>query len=408
MRPLRSLDLDLETFTPLLTGGADMRPELRPPSFRGLLRFWFRALLNGFLEGDLSRLRQVEEAVFGGPACGSSIVVRVPRGDVAAGPLPANPPPGLQYLLWSAYASRRQAIPPGQRFTLRMQGRPLLRQPLSLDGRTLDEAAIFSLAAASLWLLLRLGTLGFRSRRGAGTLRVLAHPPAWPQDIPSPLVQATTPAELAAELAAALSGLRAWVGLPTLPVSGSPAALNTLHPDTCEIHLLDRAFPSWQEAMEQVGAAFKAFRHRQPEDYDLVKGVLTRTRSAVQMIKRAIFGLPLPFFFRSLYQGLLKQGLPPQDARRRASATVVPTQGERRSSPLFLRFLPLAGDAGACVPAVILFRSRFLPEMTLQVRPVDRSLPPFTAKAPADFSFIQEWFRYLAQEVAPLLPVSFQ
>lgn len=407
MHALRSLDFDLETFTPLISGGADMQAELRPPSFRGLMRFWLRALLNGLLEGDLDRLRRAEAAIFGSARHSSSIVLRLIRGDVAVGRLPHHPPPGMQYLLWAAYISRRTMIPPGERFTLRLQTRPLLRRPPFFDDQVLDEEMTFNLALASFWLMVRLGTVGFRQRRGAGTIRVLDHPPDWPADLPSPVCRATTPAELAAELSTGLSRLREWVGLPAPSTFTNLAELDTLHPDTCRIYVLDTVFSSYQEAMDQVGSAFKAFRLRHPGDYDLVKSVLTGGQAIIRTIKRAIFGLPLPFFFSSIYQEARNQGVPSREARRRASATILPGRGDRRASPLFFRFLPLAGAEGTCVPAFLLFPSRFLPDMNLQVRPSDRSLPPVTVQAPADFSFIEEWFTHLEREVAPRIPVTF-
>lgn len=44
---LSHLTLTLETVTPLFLGGADPRgaPELRAPAFRGMMRYWFRAVL---------------------------------------------------------------------------------------------------------------------------------------------------------------------------------------------------------------------------------------------------------------------------------------------------------------------------------------------------------------------------
>jgi CRISPR-associated protein Cmr1 len=44
-----SLTITLETVTPLFLGGADPRgaPELRPPAFRGAMRYWLRELIEG-------------------------------------------------------------------------------------------------------------------------------------------------------------------------------------------------------------------------------------------------------------------------------------------------------------------------------------------------------------------------
>ncbi len=40
-----SITFDLETVTPLFLAGADQqKAELRPPAFRGALRYWFRAI----------------------------------------------------------------------------------------------------------------------------------------------------------------------------------------------------------------------------------------------------------------------------------------------------------------------------------------------------------------------------
>lgn len=42
MTEIQTLTVTLETITPLFLGGTDPRgaPEIRPPSFRGALRYW--------------------------------------------------------------------------------------------------------------------------------------------------------------------------------------------------------------------------------------------------------------------------------------------------------------------------------------------------------------------------------
>jgi CRISPR-associated protein Cmr1 len=42
---MQKITVKLETVTPLFLGGADPRgePELRPPAFRGAMRYWLRA-----------------------------------------------------------------------------------------------------------------------------------------------------------------------------------------------------------------------------------------------------------------------------------------------------------------------------------------------------------------------------
>lgn len=54
-QPLR-LTVTLETVTPLFLGGAvpGESPELRPSSFRGVMRYWLRAALGNSQEPGLS------------------------------------------------------------------------------------------------------------------------------------------------------------------------------------------------------------------------------------------------------------------------------------------------------------------------------------------------------------------
>ena len=77
MGQLRVLDLELEAVSPLWIGGADSRAELRAPSFRGCLRYWFRALAGAFFGQKLPLLRAAEAAVYGDTKRASTVVVRL-------------------------------------------------------------------------------------------------------------------------------------------------------------------------------------------------------------------------------------------------------------------------------------------------------------------------------------------
>jgi len=244
MGQLRFLDLELEAVTPMMMGGADQSPEVRPPGFRGAMRQWLRALIGGILGQDLDVLRQVEGAVFGTPYRSSPVAVRH-RGEPSTGPLPVDPraSPGVQYMLWSAYAKRRAAVLPGQRFILRLQTRPFDLRSVPVDRYTLDPDVAFEFALASLWLLLRLGGVGLRPRRGAGGLRVTSLPDDWPESIPPPVTQATTPHALADELAQDLGWIRRFIQWPVIEHLPVPTDFNILHPDACDLYVLDRTIP---------------------------------------------------------------------------------------------------------------------------------------------------------------------
>ncbi len=46
---MKTIEFECETITPMFLAGADGKtPELRPPSIKGLMRFWWRAI-NGHL-----------------------------------------------------------------------------------------------------------------------------------------------------------------------------------------------------------------------------------------------------------------------------------------------------------------------------------------------------------------------
>ncbi|MCF6183082.1 MAG: type III-B CRISPR module RAMP protein Cmr1 [Bacteroidales bacterium] len=60
---MKSITFHCEVITPMFLAGADGKtPELRPPSIKGALRFWWRAL-NGHL--SLEKLREKEAEIFG-------------------------------------------------------------------------------------------------------------------------------------------------------------------------------------------------------------------------------------------------------------------------------------------------------------------------------------------------------
>ena len=55
-----------------------------------------------------------------------------------------------------------------------------------------------------------------------------------------------------------------------------------------------------------------------------------------------------------------------------------------------------------------LFRSQFVPDGMLTLRPADRSLSPVDFKAPANYGYVQEWIDYLSSAVAPVLLARFE
>ncbi len=58
------IKFECETVTPMFLAGADGKtPELRPPSIKGAMRFWWRAM-NGHI--SIKELKEEEGEIFGG------------------------------------------------------------------------------------------------------------------------------------------------------------------------------------------------------------------------------------------------------------------------------------------------------------------------------------------------------
>lgn len=75
---MKTLEADFKIVTPLFMSGADQdNAELRPPSIKGVIRFWWRALAYSRFNGDLSKLAEREEALFGSTGQVASVIIRV-------------------------------------------------------------------------------------------------------------------------------------------------------------------------------------------------------------------------------------------------------------------------------------------------------------------------------------------
>ena len=151
---MRELRVTLETVTPLLLHGADNEtPELRPPSFRGAMRYWWRAALGGVIgDKNLKGLHELEGSVFGSTERASPISLRLREVAIQD----AKPKP---YLLPHKNIARRDGIV--GTFEL------ILTQPRHAD------TLVWEAACASLELALTFGGVGQRSRRGYGALRIV-------------------------------------------------------------------------------------------------------------------------------------------------------------------------------------------------------------------------------------------
>lgn len=373
----RFIELELETVTPTFAGGAsprriDPHTPIRPSAVRGVLRQWFRAAAVAVLapqpgadsERDLIReLAKLEAQVFGDTERASAVAVLAPVLDTkdALRHYPPGDPdrdrwPGLRYLGYGLFEDRlkgAQAIAERKRFKLRLS----LRR---IHGSThAEQERLRNLLSATLWLWLALGALGARSRRGYGNLRLypgeregFAHegflcpddlrvPPADHQALADYLARGKQWAwETFHEHLSTTRGKRLPGELDKhaarLPMR-TLAGIDTFTP-------LPHEFADPSEALDFVGQLFRNYRsslergnRRQAPlpDYTSVKAALQLKRPPGS-VERAAFGLPLPFYFRSL--GGQSTRFVPKDPGRSGRLH------DRMASPLCIRICPV-GDA---------------------------------------------------------------
>jgi hypothetical protein len=161
----------IEVITPLFNRGAYQDiPEVRPPSIRGMVRWWFRAL--GGRADD-------EKQAFGGMTglgnihreaiMASSVVFRV--SGIQARPAPGKGVPTLPHKQGGP-ASPKAAFLPGARFRLEVFSR---FAPLP---RALEQSVSNAL---EVWLLL--GALGLRANRSGGSVWPVEAAPATPEEL---------------------------------------------------------------------------------------------------------------------------------------------------------------------------------------------------------------------------------
>ncbi|MCX7735017.1 MAG: type III-B CRISPR module RAMP protein Cmr1 [bacterium] len=172
------LSLSCKVVTPMFMSGADGRtPEIRPSEFKGMMRWWWRAIK---AEDDIDNLRNEENQIFGGTSKGgkSKVWIRIKKEnniqignnlkndekldwsfDQRIGTLKGKHA-GIGYLLYST------VLPNRERSYIKTNS------GFSIDLISVDEKA-FKVGLASLWLAIYLGGFGTRARRGGGNIEVL-------------------------------------------------------------------------------------------------------------------------------------------------------------------------------------------------------------------------------------------
>jgi len=449
---MKELNFRVRVITPLFMSGADQKTvEMRPPSIRGALRFWFRAMMGGLLKGDWQKVRQLEASIFGSPEQGSSWQVKVGentlqtlRAHDAVGPLDE----GILYLGFNLFRRGR-----------RPRGKP--PEPDTLERGCFwpsEKEENFSLQVAfcsnnlivqqvvlgTLWLLIHCGGLGARVRRGFGALDILEHRGndlvdlawGWPQQGSKDFfhTQLNRIAGVYAQFAK-LCGITAdpkdifnrtamvpsfscfvrWQGLIFRPA-------------------MDKGWQKWTEALGVLGRELRNFR-RDPTsqsqfgatgDYKVVAPFLDGELSSNSVADLRYDGFGLPIQYRSATRTgnvqeqarreALREGLSEQQANERARRLQVRAilQAERqvgdrweridrRASPLIMR--PIRFQDGSYGNLLLFFNAEFLPPKTRELlKPISEGWPSSYRRMPdpvpvqtADLQVVSDFLNSLKQ-----------
>jgi CRISPR-associated protein Cmr1 len=330
--------------TPMFCGGANgQNAELRAASFKGVLRFWWRACAWPRYRGDLEQIRKAEANLFGSPETGQSRVWL--RLDLRAEPSkrPGDKvlkPAGVKYLGFGLSASDRSKVRGGGerdggraepgRGRRGQERRDCLAESFDLQVRLLyrgvDPADIESLEQA-VTALGMVGGMGARSRRGFGSLTLTTLQLAG-EDRPVP----ATPEDLDAMVGGLYSG--APMHLPGYTAFSGQSRHLVLQCDKADA----------TEVLNQLGMEYAGYRRRERGGWRSEKlgddyTIAVRGQPPGVHPKRIAFGLPLNV--------------------SRKKKPVEPVEHTRRASPLMFHIHQFDSRA---VAVVSFLPARFLPK----------------------------------------------
>lgn len=361
--PATRIDATYRVTTPMFCGGASgEKAELRLPSFKGVLRYWWRALAWSKYDEDLAKIAKGEDELFGSAEGGQSWVsmrlellhragpLRV--GDVLEVPGTGQPVgQGARYLgygVMEAFASRKKGTADGQLVRSCLNGGFDFTVKMRLADRTdrvrRDQLALLESALVCVGVF---GGLGAKSRKGYGSVAIRSLTVG---DEPRPIPESM------AKLKQTITELRRGFALR----SGLPE-YTALSQDARHLLVKSRKQEPMQEPLELLdllGRELVRFRSRghnrkvlgniqsEPnfeDDHKLMKDVENRQKPRTHP-KRIAFGLPHNYGPQRPYQQVDPDG-----------------NLNRRASPLFVHIHEC--DEGP-VAVLSFLPARFLPDGT--------------------------------------------
>jgi CRISPR-associated protein Cmr1 len=349
---MQVIEAEYTIVTPMFIGGANKEdaPDIRPPSVKGALRFWWRALQWGACLNDknqdvsaaLIALHQQEAELFGAAAKEEAygqgkVLLKVKAGALKSTLNKTARTSGQAYLLGQGLYHFKDrdlcaSITANQSFKV------VLKLQDDVDASSLRDA---------LMLFGLLGGLGSRARKGWGSVAIKAltytNTEKQEEQIAIPNNKATFKQCLSALLtnrAVSLPPFTAFSQLTQIDIfekSGNAESLLTTIGEEMQMY---RSYGQNQGGGHKVNG--KAAEQNFSEDHDLVYA-FTQNQAITKHPKRVVFGLPHNYFFSG-----------------GAKADVNGENFSRRASPLLIHIHQF--PTGDCLAVQTLLPAQFLPD----------------------------------------------
>ncbi len=284
---MEKLVFECETITPMFLGGADGNAELRPPSIKAALRFWWRALHGGL---PFDQLKRQEAEIFGGSGDNegkSKFSIRIMTDKVP------NSSKDIKSKLWDTQNKKLKTDSEGIGYFLYpflIKDREYyINQKFTIVFASFDKNILIEISKV-FSLFIWLGSLGSRSRRGCGNITVNSYNCSFDLEIFNPILNGFSTKE---DLKKHLESIMSNYYTKTKNVNNSYSNLSNM-----KLYILDPE-NDYHKALNKIGENYKQFRSRKQPDYNTVKNFI-QTGNISQTIEKAAFGLPLEYRYRSL------------------------------------------------------------------------------------------------------------
>lgn len=280
-----SITFDLETVTPLFLSGADQTTaELRPPAFRGALRYWFRLIAAPYFK-SVKDLQNAESICLGSTDSGSRISIRLTKFPEKLHDqefwTSQDANPGLHYLFFSTRMQKRKAIGVSNPVSFSLK---ISTQPQSHCQEYAEDLSI--VIASCFWFAVNIGGFGSRERRGGGSLRVkrvkcdgidTSKISRFDIRFRPEVIPRYLKAELRKSCQNFVESLSRILGseLSLVEKNSLPSSIEVYSKRQTAIYLLPERHENWEDALEHIGNAYKTYRQ------------------SLKLRKRTVFGLPL-------------------------------------------------------------------------------------------------------------------